>query len=284
MGQPILNPRDLMGDALHREILSTKQSLPPVPTVLAKARQIASSPRSSLADLAAVLETDSALTVRVLRLSNTAYYRRGQPVNSIQQACGALGMQALLSLVVIISMERMCSRPLESYGLRPESLYRHALGVAFAARIIAFLRMPKLAEDAFTVGVIHDMGKMILDPYLVARGVAWPSSRSGEPLCLAEQDALGLHHADIGASFCAHWQLSEIQANAVRYHHHPHHPDAHPLAAVIYLADYLAHADETNPIQDEQVMDYCLGVLRFVAEDLDYLRDETAAAVAEAQS
>ncbi len=170
MAPPRCHPRDLMGEALRQDILGSKQSLPPVPNVLAKARQIASSPRSSLADLAAVLETDSALTVRVLRLANTAYYRRGAPISSIQQACSAVGMQSLLSLVVIISMERLCARPLESYGLRPEILYRHALGVAFAARIIAFLRMPTLAEDAFTAGVIHDMGKMILDPYLGGAG------------------------------------------------------------------------------------------------------------------
>ncbi len=96
---------------------------------------------------------------------------------------------------------------------------------------------------------------------------------------MVEQTALGLHHAEIGASFCAHWQMSEIQANAVRHHHQPDHPEAHPLAAVIHLADYLAHSSAD---QDPRDVEYSLSKLRLAPEDLDYLRDEMTAAVADA--
>ncbi len=289
MAQPARNPRDLMGEDIRQDVLNAKQSLPPVPGVLAKARLVASSPRSNLSDLAAVLETDSALTVRVLHLANSAYYRRGAPASGIQQACVAVGMQALLSLVVIISMERLMLKRLESYDLNPDMLFRHALGVAFAARIIASHRVPALTEDAFTAGVLHDVGKMILDPYLVARGVKWPAALQSRHLCVAEQDTLGIDHADMGASFCAHWQMPEEQVNAVRYHHHPDHEDAHPLANVLHLADFLAHTGGLGPDVNENgescfLVDDCLKKLRFTEEDLEPIREQMMEAVADTSS
>ncbi len=284
MPQAALNPMDLMGEDLRQDVLSSKQSLPPVPGVLSKARLVASSPRSNLSDLAAVLETDSALTVRVLHLANSAYYRRGTPVNCIQQACVSVGMQALLSLVVIISMERLMLKRLGAYDLSPDVLYRHALGVAFGARMIAASRMPACVEDAFTAGVLHDVGKMILDPYILARGVKWPTSLQGRDLCMAEQDLLGLDHADMGASFCAHWEMPVDQVNAVRYHHQPDHEDAHPLAQIIHVADYAAHNIGLGPDTDEDTVllsEGSLKKLRLTEEDLQEIQKHMIEAVSE---
>lgn len=284
--QPVQSPNrhHRFGDELKIELLQTTKGLPPMPQILVRVREMVGKSRAGLRDLASVLETDSAITLRILQLTNSAYYRRRQAVTCIQQACLILGEQALLSLLTIVTLERMVCRHLRGYDISAKAMYEHSLATAYGCRFIAEQRHPGLALDAFTVGLVHDIGKVILDPYVEQRRPAFRLAlRCGETQT-AEQVVLGLDHAEMGASFCQHWKMVENQTLAVRYHHNPAQApaEAKRLSYMIHVANFIAHASGFGTHTDEataSLTDEALEYLSLSTTDIAALQREITDAV-----
>lgn len=224
---------------LKSHILRSLVNLPAMPMVILKAREVMADPDAGLRDLARIIENDPALVGRVLSIANSAYYGLSGQVSTLGHAAVLLGLETLGTIIVTAAAANLLNRELKAYGIDPTTLWRHALGTAHAARRIASRRCPTMQEDAFVVGLIHDAGKIILDPYLAGLG----GGRAADgPLTLArERGRLGLDHAEIMARACRFWRFPEAVVQAVRHHHHPSQAADGPLAAVAHLADLAAH-------------------------------------------
>jgi HD-like signal output (HDOD) protein len=124
---------------------------------------------STFKELGEVIETDQAIAGRVLKLANSAYYGLRGMVSSIHQASVVLGFEALGELITAVGVAGLIDNILEGYGLESGSLWQHSLAVAFGSRIIARKKIPKIENSAFSAGLLHDAGKIILDEYVLEK-------------------------------------------------------------------------------------------------------------------
>ena len=261
--------------ALKTKILRNLVNLPPMPHIILKAKEIMGDPNSSLKDLAGVIETDQAIVARVLTLANSAYYGVSGMVSSIQHASVLLGQKTLGELITISASSRLLSKRLKGYRVEPESLWKHSLAVAFGSKIIVQQLAPDLADDAFIAGLLHDAGKIILDPYVFERNDDFKKclSDGGKSFLKAEQEILGFDHAEIMSRATRFWRFSETQSSAIRFHHYPSGSENNQLAHVVHLANYLANTSDMSAGGDAAEPELEPGVMKFLGLTPEGLND-----------
>ena len=236
------DPSRLFGDDLKKKIIQTLDNLPPMPKIVDKSRQIMADPKSGFKEIANIIETDQAIAARVLKMANSAYYGLSGMVSSIHQATVVLGYSALEELITMVAASSLLGSRLKGYGMSAGVLWKHSLAAAFAAKIIAGKRMPTLENDAFSVGLIHDSGKLALDKYILMRKEQMNQymRENKQSFLDAEQAVLGVDHAQISGELCRKWKLPEKHALAMQYHHNPSALKENDLACIIHIADYIA--------------------------------------------
>ncbi len=230
------------GEALKKKILKQVRDLPPMPQTVLKAREIMSDPNSDFKTLAKLFETDQAIAARVLKLANSPYYGLGGKVSSIQHASVVLGFKNLGELITMGGASNLLGKSLTGYGLDAGDLWKHSIAVAFGARIIAEKKQPELSNDAFTAGLIHDSGKLILDRFILERWELFEKyMQDGNHTFLdAEKEILKLDHSEAAFEVCKTWNIPKNITLAIRYHHDPSHSGGNILAYIVHLADAVA--------------------------------------------
>ncbi len=134
-----------------------------MPQVAQRALGLIRNPKSNMTDLAGVLAMDQAMTSLVLRWANSAYYGLKYPVSTVQQAVTYLGQRNLHSLILAASVAALLDRPAPGYGLDRGELWKHSLGIACGARLIAAKFGNQVAEAAYHAGLLCDIGKLAFE-------------------------------------------------------------------------------------------------------------------------
>jgi HD-like signal output (HDOD) protein len=116
-----------------------------------------------------LLESDQAIATKVLKLANSAYYGLKGKVSSIRHASSLLGYNIIGQLISMAGSSSLMGKTLAGYELDSEGTWHHSLLTASASRIIALRKNPDLENDAFSAGLIHDVGKLVLDRYVADR-------------------------------------------------------------------------------------------------------------------
>lgn len=236
------NAKQLSGEALKKKILQSVSDLPPMPQTVFKVREIIANPDSSFKELADILETDQAIAAKVLKIANSPYYGLSGKVSSIQHASIVLGHKTLGEMMTMAGTSGLLGNKLEGYGLEAGDLWQHSMGVAFGSKIIATKKDASLAEDAFTAGLLHDTGKLILDPYIFERKEAFAKFMADgqQSFLAAEKELLGFEHSEIASEACKSWQVPQTLSTAIRYHHYPSQSQGNKLAYIVHVADAMA--------------------------------------------
>ena len=229
-------------EALKNRILKSVTDLPPMSQTVHKVFKIMSDPSSSFKELAKILETDTAIAAKVLKMANSSYYGLSGNVSSIQRASVVLGHETLGNLMTMAGSSGLLDDRLKGYGLEPGDLWRHSMAVAFGAKIIANKKSPALADDAFAAGLIHDAGKLILDPYVFERKEAFEEflAEDQQGFLDAEKEILGFDHSEIASEVCKSWHIPEALSIPIRYHHYPSQSQGSELAYIVHIADWVA--------------------------------------------
>ncbi|MBN2125550.1 MAG: HDOD domain-containing protein [Deltaproteobacteria bacterium] len=216
--------------------------LPPMPRTVFKAQEILRDPNSSFEELAKILETDQAVAARVLKLANSAYYGLVGQVSSLQHASVVLGYKTLEELITMAGASKLLGEKMEGYGLGAGDMWQHSLGVAVGSKIIAGRRNPGLANDAFAAGLIHDAGKLVLEPSVLERAGAFREFMADGSVSFlqAEKEILGFDHAEIASELCRAWHVPNALSKAVRYHHYPSRSAGDELTCIVHVADAIA--------------------------------------------
>jgi HD-like signal output (HDOD) protein len=230
------------GADLKKRILKSVGDLPSMPQVVFKAREVLADADSSFEDLAKILESDPAMATRILKMANSPYYGLMGEVSSIQHASVVLGYKTLGDLITMAGTSELMGKTLEGYELDAEDLWRHSMGVAFGSRLIAEKKNPSLINDAFAAGLIHDVGKLILDKYILERKSDFNSfmNGGGRSFLEAEKELLGFDHSEIAAEVCKHWRVPQVITEAIQYHHFPSKTDSGDLTHIVHMADAAA--------------------------------------------
>ncbi len=271
-------------DKLKKRILRSIVDLPPMPRVVQKAQQIMSSATSSFQQISKVLETDPAIAARVLKMANSAYYGLSGQVSSIQHAAVVLGFETLGQLITVAGTSSLLGAALKGYQLDSGDLWRHSLAVAFASKIIAGRKSAKDENDAFSAGLIHDAGKIILDKHLKKQQEAFAAKlqSNGKPLYTIEKEILGFDHAQIASELCNQWKIPEMQAQAIRFHHAPTESNENRLAYTLHVADMIARnagiSAGAGPIG--QIAPEVLTFLNLEEDDIETITAEVVESVA----
>ena len=227
---------------LKDELLKAVQDLPPMPKVLFKIQKLLLDPYSDTQQIAGYIETDQALAAKVLKMANSPFYGMTGKVSTIQHAAIILGFQTLSELTTMAGFSAIMGRKLPGYGYHSDELWKHSLAVALASKLIAEKINPDLVTDAFTAGLIHDLGKLILDPYVQDQREALDEfiENENQTFLIAEKQILGFDHAEIASEICSHWKYPESLTQAIKYHHNPSESDGSEMAFILHLADYIA--------------------------------------------
>ena len=220
-----------------QRLLQRLGNLPPMPAVAQKALTLIRNPESNMAELADVLALDQSMTSLVLRWANSAYFGLKAPVATVRQAVVYLGQNAIQSLVLAASLSAFIDRPAPGYGLERGELWKHSLGIASGARLVAAPFGKDIAEEAYHAGLLADIGKLALEVAL--RDV--DTSRSdwqGRSFADLEVAHFGIDHAALGAELARRWNLPAPLVEAIAFHHQPSRAQAGlVLASAVHIAD-----------------------------------------------
>ncbi len=212
------------------QIVSKVGDLPSLPTIAIKVMEMVGDPRTSVSDLQHVISSDQALAARILKIANSALFATRSEITTISHAVVILGFTTLRSVVMASSIQRVFmdgSRRVGSLG--DSALWEHSLAVAIAARELATRMGTVSAEEAFVSGLLHDIGKLVLNKNLEKQyqDVLNEVFLGNETFIDAENRILGFNHAHLGALVARKWKLPDIVANAIFYHHNPEMAQQH---------------------------------------------------------
>ncbi len=215
--------------------------LPTIPNTLLQIWQIADDPNSSAADLERVITLDQALNAKIIRLVNSPYHGIPETVTSCRRAITLLGFKTVKNLSVCVSVVTACIPAGRNRGgLDLAGLWRHAIATGMAAEALAPARGVDPGE-AFTAGVLHDIGKFALNlvmPDVYATAVEHAVTE-GVTIREAEQREIGVDHTVSGRELATRWGFPEALVDAVA-RHHDDPSELGPLAATVALANAIA--------------------------------------------
>lgn len=233
---------NLSGEDLKKHILRTVSDLPPMPHTVIKAQEIMQSSSSGMKQLSEVIETDQAITAKILRMANSSYYGLSGKVSSIKHAATLLGNIKVGDIITMAGTSAVLADTLEGYGLGSGEMWLHSLAAAFGSRIIIEKTAPDLSADAFTAGLLHDAGKMILDQYILYKKKEFFDfiAKGDYSFLEAEARVLGFDHAEIMSDVCKSWNIPPNITIGIRNHHNPSKSDQSVLAYTVHMADAIA--------------------------------------------
>jgi len=215
-----------------------RKSLPTIPPVLTGIIALIDDDRAGAKKLVELIERDQALTARLLRLANSAFFGQARKVATIPRAVLLLGFSTVRNLALGVKVWDTLGTSVSRREL--EQLWTHAVEVAAAARVLARQQRQVSPDEAFTTGLLHDVGQLVLA--LRLKDLYWDTlhrATSTEHLTGLEQSTLGVDHAEVGSWLLEAWNLPALMVEAVRRHHDPEARTG--LAGVIAVASRLAH-------------------------------------------
>lgn len=222
------------------DLIAGTTELAALPATSVRLLALLDDPEVSVEPVAAVIEMDPSLTANLLKLSNSAYYGMRRRVGSVREALLHLGSRTVLTIAFATSMGEVMRGPMSGYRLPRRRLWSHALATGVAAARLCGPDPQGAARDrAFTAGLVHDIGKLLLDRLLQRQLEQLPPNADARALLMAERSLLGFDHAQAGAALAEAWNFPADLVEAIGRHHEPPR-DAPSLVRVVAAANLLA--------------------------------------------
>lgn len=234
------------------ELVAKVKNLPPISQAALQLVNLLDEPAVSNEDVVQVLKYDNVLTAKLLRACNSPYFGLEEPVSSVDQAVLILGHHQILHIVLTLAFGGAMAVPLTGYAVESNELWRHSLTAATAAEYLAMNGIDMNADPhvAFTVGLLHDIGKLVLGQVLTPehqtniRALVEDRRNSRWE---AEKVVLGTDHAEVGGALLRAWNLPEEIIEGVSNHHRPVVDPEPKLSVLAHLANCLAHRISPSP-------------------------------------
>jgi putative nucleotidyltransferase with HDIG domain len=235
-------------DAVIRSLIGRLDKLPSPPEVYFALAKAMAAPNTTLADVSRIVQRDPGICAKVLQLVNSAYFGQGRTIASIEQAVSNLGTERLKFIAMTASVFSSTSSDRETAGFSLADLQETSIRVGALARKLLG-RAPE-AEEAFVVGLLHDVGRAILALGMTEVYGTVVARARDEVLVAVERELIGVTHAEVGAALLRIWGLPVRIVDVIQYHHEPlAAPEAiRDLAVAVHVASALV---EEAPIDRE---------------------------------
>ena len=241
-GQDSLDPQRMRR---REKVVAKIETFPSMPTFIVKAVELLSDPAVDLDQVSNAIRYDPGLTANILRFANSAQYGDARAVHDVHEALVRLGVKKALELTVAYGIADNLIASLSGYNLEPKELLKHSVSVAVTSEKLCRVLDIELPSMLFTAGILHDLGKVILDEFI---GKYYQELNT----CMeegqfffeeAEEKVIGISHAEVGAELLRLWRLPDALVSAARWHHHPEAAGSYlPVASVVHVADVLSYA------------------------------------------
>ncbi|MGQ9629513.1 MAG: HDOD domain-containing protein [bacterium] len=218
-------------------------SLPTLAPLAARIIHLAERGETSARELVKLISLDQSLTMRILRVVNSALYGFSNKISSLQHAVMILGFESVKNIV--LSTSALISLR-DGGALNYRELWKHSIGCAVASKLLAERTGKLNCEEAFTAGLLHDVGKILLNKYV--RGMfeeaVHLASRHKISLHEAERNLIGITHGEMGEWLAELWQLPNSLVETISLHHEPEKACIAPeLVYTVWLADVVARRE-----------------------------------------
>ncbi|MBW1850980.1 MAG: HDOD domain-containing protein [Deltaproteobacteria bacterium] len=269
-------------EEFQAKIYSKIDELPTLPAVLPKLLSLIENEKSSAAHVAEVISHDSAMTAKIIKVANSAYYGFSQEISSLEKAVPLLGFNMVRSLALSIGVIESLPSGEDSTLFSREGLWVHSLAVATAMQE---LRKRFEKEDSnehhFVVGLLHDIGKLVLDQFfttLFQQALEEAHSHEKIELYVAERSIIGFDHGEIGGMVLTRWKFPDLISTSIAVHHQTDFPEGKIAKdiAMLRIADALPQGiglgRSGNPIPPE-IHENDLKILGISEEELADMRE-----------
>lgn len=222
-------------------------TLPTLPASVERLLEMVGRPETSARSLASAIAMDQVLTARLLRLANSSYYGFSQKVSTVSLALVMLGFDAAKDIALTTTVMRAFGSAKGDPRFDLSRFWAHAVSVASASRFLSRVLRIGSPGEAFTAGILHDIGQVVLHAYHPESfgKVLEKVIEEGAPLLETELEILGATHPQVGGWLCRRWNLPEAICASVEFHHAPlENPSGGGLPSVVALAD---HYDGISP-------------------------------------
>ncbi len=221
------------------QILKKIKSLPPMPLVVQKLLKVMENENSSAEDISLVLNSDQAMTSKVLKLVNSSFYGLSGEVTTVPRAIVILGVAAMRNLALGLGVARVLAKA--GTGELQDKFWDHSITVAAACEVLAKHTKTVVPEEAFVAGLLHDIGHLVLlmavpDEFLQVMELG------PDNIVENERKIIGMAHTKAGQKLLKQWKLPTSLSGAVRFHHTPKVITGNddPLTTLVALGDLMA--------------------------------------------
>jgi putative nucleotidyltransferase with HDIG domain len=270
---------DLDSPALM-ELVEKLRDIPTLSVVVQRVMELVNNPRTSAPQIAEVLKRDQVLTAKVLRLVNSSFYNLSTQVTDVSKALGFLGFNSVSMLVLGTSVFSSFDIAAADY-FNVREFWKHSLATAIAAELICKKTRMGKPEEAFTCGLLHDLGKIALftiSPKDVKAAVERAAQKN---ISLLEAESeLGLPgHTILGERLAERWQLPVVIRKVIRFHHRDIeplesiYPQMRPMIMITTLANILCKRLDLGKSGDDQKPEYPLNYLKILSLSSDAIKE-----------
>ena len=256
--------RDWLADAAIKQLVSQIRKLPAQPKLHTLVTDELQSANGSMDTVGKLISQEPVMSAKILQVVNSAFFGLTREISDSTESVMVLGAERIKALILLAGVFSQYSGA-KCPGFSPEPVWSHSIQVGAFARAIALAetKNARAAEAAFTAGLLHDIGKLVLAGNLpemydtVQRLKASKNITSRE----AELEILGTSHAELGACLLATWGLPLPILEAIAFHHEPARADEHgfTLLAAVHVANVFAQESHAGDTARDQIdMGYLL--------------------------
>jgi HD-like signal output (HDOD) protein len=254
------NLQALLQNESTRSVIGKLNHLPSPPATYLRLTEAMEDPNVGAKAIGAIVEEDPAMSVKILQLVNSAYFGLAHSATSVAQAVNYLGMEVLRAL----TLSTHVFSAIDGSGrarAKLDEIQRSSLATATIAR--RMVKDREVANDAFTAGVVHDVGRIVILLAMPddAQRIATEAESSGRPEHELEHEILGVSHAEIGAYLLGVWGVPFSIVETTAYHHVPSRAavDVSPVLAAVHVASAMVSAADqpgTAPVMDHGFLEH----------------------------
>lgn len=209
------------------KIIEKVHTLPPLPLAVQKLYSLAGNQNSNIKEMADIITNDQALTAKILRIVNSAFYGLSQKVGSVLQALMILGFNEVKNLALSLSVMKFGKNIGSNNLLKLDEFWKHSISVGISSKLLAKRFHFSDSETTFVSGLLHDIGKLVFlehfsKEYIPLLEIA---KKNEKTLFWLEKDFFKINHAEVGYELCKYWKLPPVICNSIRKHHENLIPD-----------------------------------------------------------
>lgn len=264
---------------MYRNYILNLKNLPSIPAIMFEIAKLLDSPRTSASELGRLISKDQALVAKILTVANSPLYGLPRRVATIEFAIVILGFDHIKNIIIALSMMEAFKNKSDKNWDR-KSYWLHSFVTASAAKRIADDLGYLKSGEAFTAGLLHDLGISVIQRFFNKEFLQIIALVKNQQMLYisAEENILGLNHQDIGLILCEKWNLPQTLSDSIANHHFPSKSNTNKeLAAIVHLADFMTQRfsigsfdwDENIQLDENAIAILKLGDINYLNKFID---------------